>query len=111
MIGIDVGGTGTALLLAGVIFSTTFREENHFNMGSLEAHSLENSSTWKSQRMAFRTGAGSGLLTGSMSQKLVGEVIECVSDKLHSHGVWFFAGVVRRTTGAESYWRQGAVQL
>ena len=31
--------------------------------------------------MSFRAGAGSGLVTGSMSQKLVGEVKRRVSDK------------------------------
>ncbi len=55
-----------------MISSTASREKNHFNTGSLEAHSLENSSAWKSQSVGFQAGAGGGLVTGSMTQKLVG---------------------------------------
>ena len=65
-IGIDVPGNTS--LTAGVISSTASREKNHFNTGSLEAHSLENSSAWKSQSMGFQAGAGSGTLSGSITK-------------------------------------------
>ncbi len=69
-IGIDVAGNTN--LTAGVVSSTVSREKNHFNTGSLEAHSFENSSAWKSQSVGFQAGAGSGMITGSLSQTLVG---------------------------------------
>ncbi|MCK8637037.1 hypothetical protein CO583_05840 [Parasaccharibacter sp. TMW2.1882] len=50
-IGIDVAGKTS--LTAGVISSTASREKNHFNTGSLEAHSLGNSFAWKSQSVGF----------------------------------------------------------